>query len=86
MTPNSNPSFWLEFRLISDGLETSAVKAMPLTMWHAANNPVFRLFPALPTELRLKVWEYMIAPRIVGIACRKFLFSFLYCVTLYDQI
>ncbi|TRX92200.1 hypothetical protein FHL15_006815 [Xylaria flabelliformis] len=65
----SRPTFWLEFRLLSDGLQTNAVHAMPLTAWHKKNTPVFSLFPALPTELRLKVWEYLIAPRIVGIAC-----------------
>ncbi|KAI0472485.1 hypothetical protein F4859DRAFT_107403 [Xylaria cf. heliscus] len=65
----SRPTFWLEFRLLSDGLQTAAVHTLPLTEWHQANTPVFSLFPALPTELRLKVWEYMIAPRIVGIAC-----------------
>jgi hypothetical protein len=71
MLPFTQPAFWLELRLLSDGLETAAVEALPLTAWHAATNPVFGLFPALPTELRLKVWEYMIAPRIVGIACCK---------------
>ncbi|KAI0445612.1 hypothetical protein F4803DRAFT_140273 [Xylaria telfairii] len=65
----SRPTFWLEFRLLSDGLQTAAVHAMPLTRWHEANTPAFPLFSALPAELRLKVWEYLIAPRIVGIAC-----------------
>ncbi|KAI1745313.1 hypothetical protein F4680DRAFT_98928 [Xylaria scruposa] len=65
----SRPTFWLEFRLLSDGLQTSEVHTMPLTTWHERNTPVFSLFSALPTELRLKVWEYLIAPRIVGIAC-----------------
>ncbi|KAI0542177.1 hypothetical protein GGR58DRAFT_341321 [Xylaria digitata] len=65
----SHPTFWLEFRLLSDGLETDTVRNLPLTTWHKANNPVFRLFSTLPTELRLGVWEYLIAPRIVGIAC-----------------
>ncbi|KAI3340459.1 hypothetical protein F4824DRAFT_422866 [Ustulina deusta] len=65
----SRPTFWLEFRLLSDGLETPAVQTLPLTAWHKAHNPFFHLFSALPTELRLKVWEYLIAPRIVGIAC-----------------
>ncbi|KAI0552706.1 hypothetical protein F4679DRAFT_45920 [Xylaria curta] len=65
----SRPTFWLEFRLLSDGLQTSTVHSMPLTRWHERNTPVFSLFSALPTELRLKVWEYLIAPRIVGIAC-----------------
>ncbi|KAI0860298.1 hypothetical protein F4860DRAFT_226038 [Xylaria cubensis] len=65
----SRPTFWLEFRLLSDGLQTSTVHSMPLTAWHERNTPVFSLFSALPTELRLKVWEYLIAPRIVGIAC-----------------
>ncbi|KAH8167016.1 hypothetical protein CIB48_g1236 [Xylaria polymorpha] len=68
----SRPTFWLEFRLLSDGLQTTAVHAMPLTRWHEANTPAFPRFSSLPAELRLKVWEYLIAPRIVGIACRKF--------------
>ncbi|KAI1816408.1 hypothetical protein GGS20DRAFT_595147 [Poronia punctata] len=59
----------LEFRLRSDGLETKVVRELPLTAWHAANNPVFGRFTALPLELRLKVWEYFIVPRIVEIAC-----------------
>ncbi|KAI1354336.1 hypothetical protein F5Y01DRAFT_13773 [Xylaria sp. FL0043] len=65
----SHPTFWLEFRLLSDGLETSTVQSLHLTKWHKANNPYFHFFPALPPELRLKVWEYLIVPRIVGIAC-----------------
>ncbi|TGJ79477.1 hypothetical protein E0Z10_g9283 [Xylaria hypoxylon] len=65
----SHPTFWLEFRLLSDGLETATVQTLPLTAWHKTNNPVFHLFSALPPELRLRVWEYLIAPRIVGIAC-----------------
>ncbi|KAI0406323.1 hypothetical protein F4802DRAFT_110793 [Xylaria palmicola] len=65
----SPPTFWLEFRLLNDGLQTAAVRDLPLTAWHAAHNPVFHRFAALPAELRLKVWEYLIAPRIVGIAC-----------------
>ncbi|RYC64626.1 4-nitrophenylphosphatase/Acid phosphatase [Xylaria longipes] len=65
----SRPTFWLEFRLLSDGLQTGAVHTLPLTVWHERNTRVFSLFSALPTELRLKVWEYLIAPRIVGIAC-----------------
>ncbi|KAI0974909.1 hypothetical protein F4678DRAFT_355111 [Xylaria arbuscula] len=65
----THPAFWLEFRLLSDGLETYTVHTMPLTAWHRANSPSFHQFSALPAELRLKVWEYLIAPRIVGIAC-----------------
>ncbi|KAI1431730.1 hypothetical protein GGR50DRAFT_41877 [Xylaria sp. CBS 124048] len=65
----SQPSFWLEFKVLSDGLETNKVLSLPLTKWHAKNNRVFRLFPELPMELRLKVWEYLVAPRVVGIAC-----------------
>ncbi|KAI1124105.1 hypothetical protein F5Y10DRAFT_38442 [Nemania abortiva] len=62
-------NFWLEFRLLNDGLEADAVMKMPLTVWNKQHNPVFRLFSSLPAELRLKVWDYLIAPRIVGIAC-----------------
>ncbi|KAI1294048.1 hypothetical protein F5Y03DRAFT_326729 [Xylaria venustula] len=65
----THPAFWLEFRLLSDGLETPTVQSLPLTAWHKANTPYFHQFSALPAELRLKVWEYLIAPRIVGIAC-----------------
>ncbi|KAI1266216.1 hypothetical protein F5Y18DRAFT_23847 [Xylariaceae sp. FL1019] len=61
--------FWLEFDLVSDGLETAAVQAMPLTIYHAAETPVFKYFSLLPTELRFKVWEYLIVPRIMGISC-----------------
>ncbi|KAK5629311.1 hypothetical protein RRF57_005026 [Xylaria bambusicola] len=67
--PFTQPTFWLEFRLLSDGLETDAVQTLPLTVWHKAHTPSFHLFSALPAELRLKIWEYLIAPRIVGIAC-----------------
>ncbi|KAI1826885.1 hypothetical protein F4861DRAFT_495541 [Xylaria intraflava] len=63
------PTFWLEFKVLSDGLRASEVAKLPLTEWHQKNNTVFRLFPELPAELRLKVWEYLIAPRVVGIAC-----------------
>ncbi|KAI0113716.1 hypothetical protein GGR51DRAFT_21565 [Nemania sp. FL0031] len=62
-------NIWLEFRLLSDGLEADAVMTLPLTVWNERHNPIFHLFSSLPPELRLKVWNYLIVPRIVGIAC-----------------
>ncbi|KAI1340139.1 hypothetical protein F5Y15DRAFT_415559 [Xylariaceae sp. FL0016] len=61
--------FWLEFRLYSDGLETPLVKSLDLTWYHERRNPVFSRFTDLPVELRLKIWEYLIAPRILMVAC-----------------
>ncbi|KAK4241403.1 hypothetical protein C8A03DRAFT_30499 [Achaetomium macrosporum] len=50
--------FWLEFQTVHDGLD-GGVKG----------DARFTCFSALPTELRLKVWEYLIQPRIVVAAC-----------------
>ena len=36
-----------------------------------STSPVFTLFPALPAELRLKVWAFSFTPRIVEIHSRK---------------
>lgn len=69
LDPSLRPTWWLEFQLLSDGLRADAVQTMPLAQWHDVHTPVFYRFSALPAELRLKVWEYLIAPRIVGIAC-----------------
>ncbi|KAK3186098.1 hypothetical protein K4F52_005088 [Lecanicillium sp. MT-2017a] len=58
-----NPKFWLEFRTFDDGLH-------PVTTPTLA--PPFRTFPQfaqLPAELRLKIWEYLVQPRIVVACC-----------------
>lgn len=57
-------SFWLEFQVCSDGLSpptsTSSLSSSPST---------FPLFPNLPPELRLKIWEYLLQPRIIIVTC-----------------
>lgn len=66
-------NFWLEFRVFDDGLDAPA--AQRLTAAAAASIPggggsaSFALFPQLPAELRLKIWEYLLAPRIVQVSC-----------------
>ncbi|RYP52029.1 hypothetical protein DL768_002712 [Monosporascus sp. mg162] len=56
---------WLEFSVFSDGLD--AVTARRMSRHHASFAP----FPSLPAELRLRVWEYMLAPRIVQVRCAQ---------------
>jgi hypothetical protein len=53
--------FWLEFQTVHDGMDDDGN--------HSSNNTAFTCFSALPTELRLKIWEYLIQPRIVLAAC-----------------
>lgn len=53
--------FWLEFQVISDGLTPSSPPPTP--------PPTFHPFPHLPFELRLKIWEELLAPRILALAC-----------------
>ncbi|KAI2473417.1 hypothetical protein F4781DRAFT_427431 [Annulohypoxylon bovei var. microspora] len=67
-TQPTGPRFRLEFRVASDGLETCTAQALNHAGAHAHGGE-FPLFPQLPPELRLKIWEYLIAPRIVGVAC-----------------
>ncbi|KAI1210639.1 uncharacterized protein F4807DRAFT_466977 [Annulohypoxylon truncatum] len=67
LKPNS-PRFSLKFRVVSDGLESAKAQALNRAGVHAHGGS-FPLFPNLPPELRLKIWEYLIAPRIVAIAC-----------------
>ncbi|CAJ2511093.1 Uu.00g067180.m01.CDS01 [Anthostomella pinea] len=70
-SPPSN--FWLEFRLLNDGLDTPAAKVLNrarcLHLQSRGRATHFPQFPALPAELRLKIWEFLLAPRIVGVAC-----------------
>ncbi|KAI1780473.1 hypothetical protein F4818DRAFT_395824 [Hypoxylon cercidicola] len=61
--PSPGPRFRLAFRVVSDGLETA--RAQTLNAGRAA----FPLFAGLPPELRLKIWEYLVAPRVVAAAC-----------------
>lgn len=52
--------FWLEFQVCHDGLAPPLLPSSPIT---------FHSFPDLPLELRLKVWEYLLQPRIIIAAC-----------------
>ncbi|KAI0843284.1 hypothetical protein F5Y06DRAFT_302554 [Hypoxylon sp. FL0890] len=62
------PRFRLEFRVVSDGLETAKAQELNEAGIHAHGGR-FTHFPKLPAELRLKIWEYLLTPRIVAIAC-----------------
>ena len=57
-----NPRFWLEFRTFDDGLSTPTSSPEPALT-------AFPQFGQLPTELRLKVWSYLIQPRIIVACC-----------------
>ncbi|KAK0626178.1 hypothetical protein B0T14DRAFT_562113 [Immersiella caudata] len=70
--------FWLEFQVISDGLTPAPSPASPPTLsstptlqqLSAPPQPqTFHPFPYLPYELRLKIWEELLQPRIVLAAC-----------------
>ncbi|KAI1471390.1 uncharacterized protein F4812DRAFT_413870 [Daldinia caldariorum] len=62
------PRFRLEFRVVSDGQDTARAQALTRA-GHHAHGSAFSFFPLLPPELRLKIWEYLLAPRIVAVAC-----------------
>ncbi|KAK7752332.1 hypothetical protein SLS62_005668 [Diatrype stigma] len=68
-------SFWLEFRVFDDGLDAPAAQRMAARSicggggGGESGSSSFALFPQLPAELRLKIWEYLLAPRIVQVAC-----------------
>ncbi|KAI5918810.1 hypothetical protein F4810DRAFT_715173 [Camillea tinctor] len=67
---NSNSNrFWLEFRVVSDGLELATVSAMRAAAVAGGGPKRFSLFPNLPAEIRLKIWEHLIVPRVVAVAC-----------------
>ncbi|KAL2259443.1 hypothetical protein VTK26DRAFT_6887 [Humicola hyalothermophila] len=53
--------FWLEFQVVHDGLESDGATR--------PSGGTFTCFGALPPELRLKIWEYLIQPRVVVAAC-----------------
>ncbi|PSR93631.1 hypothetical protein BD289DRAFT_346055, partial [Coniella lustricola] len=54
--------FWLHFQVCHDGLTPPSPSA-------CSSHTAFRLFPALPTELRLQIWSHLLQPRIVIAAC-----------------
>jgi hypothetical protein len=77
------PQYWLDFQVCSDGLRTAGSSssnnggggdgASEAKTGHstplAHRTRTFPRFTELPAELRLKIWELLIAPRIVVVAC-----------------
>ncbi|KAK1761425.1 hypothetical protein QBC47DRAFT_28583 [Echria macrotheca] len=71
--------FWLEFQVISDGFSsttpstpssTTPQTTPPTTTTPSTTTPTeFTLFPSLPAELRLKIWEELLTPRVILITC-----------------
>lgn len=67
-------SFWLEFQVCSDGHYDQARQpgAAAAAAAAAAAPPcpaTFTCFGDLPVELRLKIWEHLLQPRVVIAAC-----------------
>ncbi|OHE90835.1 hypothetical protein CORC01_13879 [Colletotrichum orchidophilum] len=58
----SDSKFWLEFSLFDDGLDAPSAASLT-TLSH------FHRFPDLPPEIRLKIWSYLLAPRVVTACC-----------------
>lgn len=63
MSTSTQHKFWLTFQVYSDGLDSQAAQKL------AINRTTFPQFPLLPAELRLKIWEYLLTPRIIAAAC-----------------
>ncbi|ORY64421.1 uncharacterized protein BCR38DRAFT_458106 [Pseudomassariella vexata] len=61
-SPPFKPRFWIKFQVYSDGLDTQQAQDL-------ATLSTFSQFPNLPPELRLKVWEYLLRPRIILASC-----------------
>lgn len=61
-----NPKFWLEFRTSDDGM---ASLPRDSTLTPACTH--FPQFAQLPPEIRLKVWSYLVQPRIVVACCLR---------------
>ncbi|KAH7040434.1 uncharacterized protein B0I36DRAFT_10318 [Microdochium trichocladiopsis] len=66
--------FLLEFRIQDDGLDSARAQHLASERTEALRgdgdaHSKFTCFPELPPELRLKVWDYLITPRIVQIFC-----------------
>ena len=65
----SGNSFWLSFRVLDDGLDAAAARRLTAANSAAGGPAAFALFPQLPAELRLKVWEYLLPGRVVQATC-----------------
>lgn len=62
-------NFWLEFQVCSDGLTPASTSTSTSTSSPTPTPATFPFFNDLPLELRLKVWEHLLQPRIVIAAC-----------------
>jgi hypothetical protein len=60
-------SFWLEFQVCSDGHYNHQAPGPLATA--ASSSATFTCFGGLPVELRLKIWEQLLQPRVVIAAC-----------------
>ncbi|KAK1596066.1 uncharacterized protein LY79DRAFT_588219 [Colletotrichum navitas] len=60
--------FWIDFSLFDDGLD-AATAAAAAAAAAADTLPRFHRFPDLPPEIRLKIWSYLVAPRVVAACC-----------------
>jgi hypothetical protein len=56
--------FWLEFALFDDGLDARNAASLVHPTLSA-----FSRFSELPPELRLKIWSYLIQPRVLMACC-----------------
>jgi hypothetical protein len=54
--------FWLEFCVMSDGLEVGKAEAM-------RTHNTFPQFGDLPPEIRQKIWGYLVQPRVIVTCC-----------------
>lgn len=63
-------TFWLEFQVCSDGHYVTPAAEQQHQATRARSPPAtFTCFGDLPLELRLKIWEHLLQPRIVIAAC-----------------
>lgn len=63
-------TFWLEFQVCSDGHYATPAEQQPSLQTNQAPHPAtFTCFGDLPPELRLKIWEHLLQPRVVIAAC-----------------
>ncbi|KAL1865204.1 hypothetical protein Daus18300_007331 [Diaporthe australafricana] len=62
-------SFWLEFQVCSDGHYDQARQPAAAAAAPASPPATFTCFGGLPVELRLKIWEHLLQPRVVIAAC-----------------
>ncbi|ROV97682.1 hypothetical protein VMCG_07394 [Cytospora schulzeri] len=64
-------TFWLEFQVCSDGhyVTPAEQEQHHQTTTQGAAPATFTCFGDLPIELRLKIWEHLLQPRIVIAAC-----------------